>query len=188
VKRLFRKFQSVLSNRFLEWVSRGWIGCSIPESSVVRGFTLIDKDCLIGEHVFINRFCEITCATIGNYSSVGSGVRIGSGEHDFSLFSTSSIITGHVAEDLTTKPCVIGNDVWIGTQAFVKRGVTIGDGAVIGAHAVVTKNVPDFAVVVGNPAKIIRYRFSKAIMTKLSSKAWWNLEPEDARKVLDSVE
>jgi virginiamycin A acetyltransferase len=69
---------------------------------------------------------------------------------------------------------VIGNDVWIGREAFLLSGVTIGDGAVVGARSVVTKDVPPYAIVAGNPAKIIRYRFSEEIIESLLEIAWWN--------------
>jgi len=183
MKLFFQKVINACANRFLERITRGWVVCSIAKTSTVLGFTVIDKKSIIGEYTYINRFCEITSATIGNYCSIGSGVRIGSGEHDLSLFSTSAIITGHAAEDLTIADCIIGHDVWIGTQAFVKRGVKVGNGAVIGANAVVTKDVPDFAIVVGNPAKIIKYRFKKEVRDDISSKEWWKLSPENARKV-----
>jgi len=187
MKGIFRRIIYALSNRLIEWSSQGWVRCNIPKTSTVLGFTVIDKGSLIGEYTFINRFCEITCATIGNYCSIGSGVRIGSGDHDFTLFSTSSAITGHVAKDLTSKPCKIGHDVWIGANAFVKRGVTIGNGAVVGAHAVVTKDVPDFSIVVGNPAKVIRYRFTEEIRDKISSSGWWNEGLEQAKKTLKAL-
>ena len=61
----------------------------------------------------------------------------------------------------------IGNDVWIGEHAAILEGVTIGDGAIIGAHAVVAKDVPPYGVVVGNPGKVIKYRFSQDIIDKL---------------------
>ena len=75
----------------------------------------------------------------------------------------------------------VGNDVWIGTKVIVMGGVTIGDGAVIGAGSIVTKDVPPYAIVAGVPAKIIRYRFSEEIVKELQNIKWWNL-PEDILK------
>ena len=72
-----------------------------------------------------------------------------------------------------TAPVIIGNHVWIGQGAMIMKGVTIGDGAIIGAHAVVTKNVDPYSIVVGNPAKTIKYRFSEDIINALIKIKWW---------------
>ena len=68
---------------------------------------------------------------------------------------------------------IIGNDVWIGTEAIILSGVNIGDGAVIGARAVVTKDVPPYAIVVGNPARVVQYRFDEATIQRLLEIKWW---------------
>ena len=80
---------------------------------------------------------------------------------------------------------VIKNDVWIGLNSTILEGVTIGNGAIIGACSVVAKDVPDYAVVVGNPAKIIRYRFSKDQIHKLINLRWWELDREEIEDVMD---
>ena len=73
---------------------------------------------------------------------------------------------------------VIGNDVWIGYETVILASVTIGDGAIIGARAVVTKDVPPYTIVGGIPAKPIRKRFSDDIINELLSMRWWDLPPE----------
>lgn len=73
---------------------------------------------------------------------------------------------------------VIGNDVWIGNGVTILSGNTIGDGAVIGAGAVVSKDIPPYAIAVGNPIRIIKYRFDKETISKLIASQWWDL-PED---------
>jgi carbonic anhydrase/acetyltransferase-like protein (isoleucine patch superfamily) len=78
---------------------------------------------------------------------------------------------------------VIGNDVWIGYGAYLARGVTIGDGAVIAAHAVVTRDVAPYAVVGGVPAKLIRYRFVPTLIEALLQLRWWDY----GLNALDSV-
>jgi virginiamycin A acetyltransferase len=76
-------------------------------------------------------------------------------------------------------PCVyIGHDVWIGDHAMIKRGVTIGHGAIIGARAVVTKDVPPYAIVGGVPARIIRYRFAEDLIERLLASQWWRYGPD----------
>lgn len=71
---------------------------------------------------------------------------------------------------------IIGNDVWLGANSLVLKGVKIGDGAVIGAGAVVTKDVPPYAIVGGNPAKVIKMRFDDETIGKLMQLQWWNLD------------
>jgi hypothetical protein len=73
---------------------------------------------------------------------------------------------------------IIGNDCWVGEGVFFVGGIQVGDGAVILAHAVVTKDVPPFAIVGGVPAKIIKFRFDKEIISFLSSFQWWNKSPK----------
>ena len=77
---------------------------------------------------------------------------------------------------------VIGNDVWIGAGATIMGGVKIGSGAVIGAHAVVAKNIPPYAIAVGNPARVIKYRFDEVTIKKLMAVKWWNWELEKVYK------
>ena len=73
---------------------------------------------------------------------------------------------------------IIGNDVWIGAHATIMGGVKIGNGAVIGAGAVVAKDVPPYAIVLGNPARVIKYRFDEATIEWLQKLRWWNWTPE----------
>lgn len=82
-------------------------------------------------------------------------------------------------------PVVIGNDVWIGREALILSGVTIGDGAVIGARAVVTKDVPPYAIVAGNPAKVVKYRFDPETIRKLLAIAWWDWPDQEIHAVVD---
>jgi len=74
---------------------------------------------------------------------------------------------------------VIGNDVWIGQNALIRRGVRIGDGAVVAGGAVVTKNVPPYAVVAGSPARIVKYRFDEKTIERLREAAWWQFHIKD---------
>lgn len=74
---------------------------------------------------------------------------------------------------------IIGNDVWIGYEAVIMAGVTVGDGAIIGTRAVVTKDVPPYTIVGGVPAKPIRKRFSDDVIAQLLNLKWWDLPPEE---------
>jgi acetyltransferase-like isoleucine patch superfamily enzyme len=81
-------------------------------------------------------------------------------------------------------PIIIENDVWIASNVKIKQGVTISDGAVIATESFVTKNVPPYAMVGGNPAKIIRYRFSENQISELLSIQWWNWEDSKIREAV----
>lgn len=94
-------------------------------------------------------------------------------------FPEARSIQGHPA---AKGNIVIGNDVWIGADVTIMSGVTIGDGAVIGTCAVVAKNIPAYAIAVGNPARVVRYRFDDAIIKKLLELKWWNWPLERIRK------
>ena len=80
--------------------------------------------------------------------------------------------------DLPSLPIKIGNDVWIGVEAMILDGVTIGDGAVIGARTVVTKDIPPYAIAVGVPAKIVKYRFEQEVINRLLEIKWWDFSDD----------
>ena len=80
-----------------------------------------------------------------------------------------------------SKPCTIGNDVWIGCNATILRGVKVGDGAVIGANSLVNRDVPPYAIVGGVPARIIRYRFDERVVEQLLRIRWWDWSDEKIR-------
>ena len=121
---------------------------------------------------------------IGKYCSIAEGVKFICGEHTTTLVSTFPMgilpFVKSVPEvDAITKgPIVIGNDVWLGTNAIVLSGVTVGDGAVVAAGAVVTRDVPPYAVVAGVPARVIKMRFSAEQIESLLRIEWWNWPEE----------
>ena len=116
---------------------------------------------------------------IGRYSSIASGVRVVNHNHPLSFKGTSGLFfnpaLGLCDEWLVEhNPLEIGNDVWIGTNAVIMPEVDrIGDGAVIGAGAVVSRDVPPYAVVLGNPARVVKYRFSDGVIARLLQEKWW---------------
>lgn len=83
---------------------------------------------------------------------------------------------------------VIGNDVWIGYEAVIMTGVTIGDGAIIGTRAIVTKDVEPYSIVGGIPAKEIRKRFAPDIITRLQKLQWWNWPPEKIQSIIQYIQ
>ena len=128
---------------------------------------------------------------IGRYCSFAENVYIYNANHPLILKSTHPFFynpsLGCVDTEQISRRCIeIGNDVWVGQNVIILASVTsIGDGAVIGAGTVVTKNVPDFAVVVGNPGKIVKYRFSEQTIRKLKQERWWDKDIDDLRANLD---
>ncbi len=142
-------------------------------------------------------------ANIGRYCSFGEGVQIGRHSHPLSFGSTSPIFyneqsaifgnafkSNHLYDKFSFsepptkfKETFIGNDVYIGHEALIMPGLKIGNGAVIGARSVVTKDVPDYAIVAGSPATIRKSRFSETIANKLLESRWWDFSPKQLAKV-----
>lgn len=133
---------------------------------------------------------------IGKYSCIAEGVNIllgGNHRHDWiSTYPFYSIGEGYWpgaktvgGHDRVSKGDVaIGNDVWIGLNTLIVSGVTIGDGAVIAAGSVITRDVPSYAIVGGNPAKVIKKRFTDWQIEGLLKLAWWNLPDAEVDKII----
>ncbi|WP_189524606.1 MULTISPECIES: CatB-related O-acetyltransferase [unclassified Mesorhizobium] len=117
---------------------------------------------------------------IGSFCSVGPDVLfICAAEHRTDTattypieFAGGKIHNGHGT--VGKGPITVGHDVWIGARAIILSGVTIGNGAVIGAGAIVTGGIPPYAIAVGNPARILRYRFAPDVIDRLQSLKWWD--------------
>jgi acetyltransferase-like isoleucine patch superfamily enzyme len=142
------------------------------------------------KYSFCGYDCEIIHAEIGSFTSIANNVVIGGAKHPIDWVSTSPVfysgrdsVTKKFSNfDLNeTKKTIIGNDVWIGRSAIIISGVNIGNGAVIGAGAVVTKDVPPYAIFAGNPAKLIRFRFEDNIVIALKEIKWWNFDEKDIK-------
>jgi virginiamycin A acetyltransferase len=122
---------------------------------------------------------------IGRYCAIARGVRfiMNGANHLLTGFSTYPFpVFGHgwdrampTAALWTDKgPTVVGNDVWLGYEALVMPGVRIGDGAIVASRAVVAADVPPYCVVAGNPARVVKQRFSPEVVAQLQAIAWWN--------------
>ena len=131
--------------------------------------------------------------TFGNYCSIARNIQIYRANHPKNKFTSHPLlyhpIAGYVEKDqLVRPPLIIGHDVWIGEWAVILPGVqTIGNGAIIGAGSIVTKNVEPYSIVAGNPAKKIADRFNKDVSDKLESTLWWNLKKEDLIKIVNEL-
>lgn len=124
--------------------------------------------------------------SIGNFCSIARDVTIQEYFHDTSKITTYYIgrnfFNQPIENEVVSKgPIAIGSDVWIGTGVQILSGVQIGHGAVIGANAVVTKDIPPYAIVGGNPAKIIKYRFSEERIAELLEMKWWEWSDEEIK-------
>ena len=133
---------------------------------------------------------------IGRFCSIAEGVSIALANHQSGFSSTYPFATlrsywpsapHDVADHISKGEVRIGNDVWIGANAFIGSGVTIHDGAVIGAHAVVVKDVPPYAVCVGNPGRVVKYRFEPEIITALLKLRWWDWPDEKIDRFLPLI-
>ncbi|MDT9630459.1 MULTISPECIES: CatB-related O-acetyltransferase [Pseudomonas] len=167
-------------------VSTKAIGASIGIETLYE--THVDSESRIGSYTYIGEHTNITKSNIGRFCSIANNVSIGQGEHVLDHISTSSIFYKTPWKTLTQHDCNIESDVWIGVDAVILRGVNVGFGAVIAANAVVTKDVPPFAIVGGVPARLIRYRFSADDQNLILASRWWEHEHHEAKSIIQQLE
>jgi acetyltransferase-like isoleucine patch superfamily enzyme len=162
-----------------------------PESErpvVPRGVEIGRHTYAYGENTF-SIYTEGARIIVGAFCSIHSDARVlGGGEHVItraSTFPLNALLFDRAkrtsADEVDKGPTVIGNDVFIGVGAIVLAGVAVGDGAVVGAGAVVSRSVPPYAVVVGNPAQIAHYRFESEIRDRLLALRWWDWDDDEIR-------
>ncbi len=150
--------------------------------------TVVDRQARIGSFTYIGFRCSIGRVEIGRYCSVADNVTIGPGEHPLSGISTSAALMEDAYAEMTSGECRLGHDVWIGVDSIIRRGVILGNGAIVGANSFVNKTVPPFAIVAGSPARLIRFRFPPEIIAKIEASRWWDLEQEEARAKVRGLE
>lgn len=177
---------------------------SIGDFSVVRESNIgqrstIQRNCDIwrlslGRYSCIGRMSTVQSAKIGSFCALSWNLKIGGDDHDYTMLSTHPFwhdISWGIASDKDyseyyhekeyEEPCTIGNDVWIAAGVSICRNVRIGNGCVIGAGAVITKDIEPYSVVVGIPGRVIKRRFDDITIERLEKINWWNL-PTDVLK------
>jgi acetyltransferase-like isoleucine patch superfamily enzyme len=170
--------------------------CSFEEGVVIHRHVTLSRT-TIGAYSYVADNSTLWNCTIGRYCSIGGDVRIGLGLHP-----TRDVISTYpgfysprpgVPISFRVDPTVvehrsvsIGNDVWIGTRAMLMDGITVGDGAIIGAGSIVTRDVPPYCVAAGAPARKVRVRFTEEQICALLEFAWWNRGVEFCHRRADA--
>lgn len=166
----------------------------LGEHVAVLGGAILDR-VNIADFSYISNDSIISNVEIGKFCSISSDVQIGLGPHPSRVFVSTypafysdenlgcpmTFRNDKIFDDSVPKT-VLGNDVWIGANVIIPGGIRIGTGAIVAAGAVVAKDVPPYAVVGGNPARIIRYRFSEEQIKSLLESEWWNWPIEKIRQ------
>lgn len=150
------------------------------------------SDVIIGRHTYydpslrVRSWGEQSKLNIGAFCSIADNVEIFlGGNHDYERVSTFPFFEkgfGGKSGTYSNGDVVIGNDVWIGSGAKILSGVSIGDGAVVGAFSVVTKDILPYAIVGGNPARTIKWRFRPEKIKALQEMQWWNWSDEQIKE------
>lgn len=167
-------------------------GSATLETPVALTAARLEGDCSIGHLSYLGRGTTLTKAVVGRYCAIAPRVEIGPSEHPTDWLSVHPFqyggtrhFLGDPAYDGIVGPSryagneaatVIGNDVWIGEGAFIRKGVRIGDGAVVAARAVVAGDVAPYSVVAGVPARPVRWRFDAPTVAALLELQWWRYD------------
>jgi len=152
-------------------------------------------ECSFADYAYVVNDSDLIYTDVGKFASIAAHVRVNPGNHPLQRAALSHFTYRASAYGLGEDEaaffdwrrsfrCRLGHDCWIGHGAIILPGVSVGIGAAVGAGAVVTKDVPDFAIVVGNPARVLRYRFAEEIRHALRRIAWWDWGHEKLRETL----
>lgn len=174
-----KNYKKMLSNWLKKnpWVTIGEAVMFPLETKVLGTKTHIKDGTIINGPMVIKGSGNVT---IGKYCGIAENLYIISSNHKIDYADVGGMFSESV--DTNKGPIYIGNNVWIGDNVTVLTGVKIGDGAAIGTGSVVTRNIPPFAVAVGSPARVIKYRFSEKVINKLLDISWWHWDYETIQK------
>ena len=169
--------------------------CSFGEYTEIKDFVNI-SDTIMDDYSYVCEYSDITNTYIGKFVNIASNVRINPGFHPYEMptqhhFLYRKSMYGFGCDDeeffnyRDLQKVSIGHDVWIGHGAVIMPGVKVENGAIIAANAVVTKDVPSYAIVAGVSAKVLRYRFPKEIIKELESINWWDWSYQEIQDRMD---
>ncbi len=186
-------------NRDVNYISKdAKVGKKVVLNAPVRlvGTANVKHSCNVGSYTFINSGTTLFPATkMGKFCSIGKNCELGAFDHPITWLSSSPIqynLKLHFPDYIEDfeqkkierpKETVFGNDIWVGSLAVVKRGLTIGDGAIIAGGSVVVKDVPPYAIVGGVPAKVLKYRFDEETIKRLMKLQWWGMPIKDLKDI-----
>jgi phosphonate metabolism protein (transferase hexapeptide repeat family) len=160
-------------------------GCRVGRYASVGERTIL-REVAVGDFSYFERHAEAIYTDIGKFCSVAANTRINALEHPLERATTHKVsyrpneyfrylgVDQEFRERRRRKRVTVGHDVWIGHGAVILPGIHIGNGAVIGANSVVTRDVPAYAIVAGAPAEVIRPRFPEDVTMRLAEMAWWD--------------
>lgn len=178
IKAIFYNFKTLLRKPF-DIFNHNKVHSS---TRIAGGVSL--KFCTIGKHNYIARRDSLYNVDVGNYCCFGPDIHIGGMQHSYWWYSMSPILSD---ECKTPERTIIGNDVWLGAGCIIKQGVKIGDGAVVGAGSFVNKDVEPFSIVVGSPAKLLKYRFDEDVRDAIIMSGYWEKDPVEAKHILNNL-
>ncbi|OOS23272.1 hypothetical protein B0680_07855 [Moraxella pluranimalium] len=186
-----------MNNKFIAQSAQISKSAIIHHPVTIGKMAEVHDRCILGSYSLVNNYSVLySDVEVGRYCSIARFVEVGVAAHPHDWLSTSNIqysntlMRGHPDTTFRRKVAFeydretkIGNDVWIGAKSIIKSGVKIGHGAIIGGGAFVHRDVPDYAIVVGQPARILRFRFDDATIADLLELCWWDFAPKDLTMV-----
>ncbi|ESZ07145.1 antibiotic acetyltransferase [Mesorhizobium sp. M1060] len=164
------------------------------------GERVVLREVNVGDFSYFERHAEAIYTTIGKFCSIAANSRINALEHPIERITQHKLsyrpneyfrwlgVDAAFRARRQAKAVGIGNDVWIGHGAVIMPGISIGNGAIVGANSVVTRNVPAYTIVAGVPAKPLRMRFPSEIAARIESLAWWDWPPEKLAKAVPDMQ
>lgn len=171
------------------WTSRMIYKPKLGKNVKIYGYGVFGPNVKVGDYSYFNDGVHISNISIGKYVRVAKGFQYISTCKEYEHFSNYKFFGLHNSplmdrpkkEDLyyDWSSCSIGNDVWIGENVTIVGPVSVGDGAVIGANSVVTKDVKPYSIVAGNPARYIKMRFDEEKVNYIKNTKWWDMKPEE---------